>query len=800
MPRPARLQFRSNDAKTVSIAGDFNDWCGSLNGAFDDSVGKMTRQANGLWIFPLTGVATGSHQFKYIIDGNWEPGANRTFFLDERRHLIDPTGGISQVMLANIHTMQVSFTVQTDLPKNMSDLTFALHPKGKILSATRIDGKGGEGDTIILEVRDIDPSEGINLEVRGLGDRPVTRPVCLDSFFQHHCISNKPLGAVIEENPLATVFRVFAPRARKVVLKLFEDADKTRMLKQVDGVKDANGVWEMRLPGTHWGCFYGYQVEGPAGEGEGFDAKKLWADPYSHAAVFHNGPSILIDPASHGNFKGWDDAKYKTPAREELIVWECSVRDLTAHPSSGVPQRQRGKYEGLSASINKETGLGHAKALGVNAVEFLPVFEFDDDPPGTYHWGYMTSLFFAPEASFASNPYGGQVHEFKTLVNACHKEDLAVILDVVYNHTGAPHILMGFDKKYFYRHDGNLVLQNFSGCGNDFKSELPMGRRLIIDSLEHWVREYHVDGFRFDLAELLDHETLMEIEKRLNKIKPGIILIAEPWSFRGTNKGQLKGTSWASWNDDFRNRVKRTAAGSENASILLPVLRGSVDLWTGTPCESVNYVESHDNNTLADHLSERTDRDGSHPSEIDIRRNLFCAAAVLLSPGIPMIAEGQEMLRSKHGNDNSYNAGDEVNAVDYSLKKRFPNVYAFYRDLIALRKSAACAVLRTADSATCKATESIPTSNPNAVGLHWKPSRKAHHTAKPMIVLFNADAAGPAVFTPKLTPGVWERRVGEGRVFKAHAPFIRELVITKAGKEDMPIEVPSMSVEVWLPR
>ncbi|MFZ2958643.1 MAG: alpha-amylase family glycosyl hydrolase [Candidatus Ozemobacteraceae bacterium] len=800
MPTPPRLQFRSTEAKTVSVAGDFNDWCGSIKGSFDATIGKMARHADGLWEFLLSGITTGNHQFKFIINGEWEPGANRFFFIDERGRLNDPTGGISQVMLENVKTLRVSFTIQAGLPKDLNDLTFVLHPKGKVISAFRVTGKGSEGDSVLLDIRGIDVTEGIKLEVRGLGNRPVTRPVCLDTFFQRHFISNKPLGVSIEGDPTTTVFRVFAPRARKVAVKVYEDADKIRILKDINGLQDPDGVWEMHLPGTHWGSFYGFMIDGPHGEGEGFDAKKLWPDPYARASVFHNGPSILIDPASRGSFKGWEDTTFRTPAREELIVWECSVRDLTTHPSSGVPKALRGKYAGLPATVGTGAGLDHAKALGINALEFLPIYEFDDNPPGSYHWGYMPSLFFAPEASFASNPYGGQIHEFKSLVNACHKEGMAVILDVVYNHTGAPQILMGMDKKYFYRHDGKLVLQNFSGCGNDFKTELPMARRLIIDSLEHWITEYHVDGFRFDLAELIDLGTLTIIEDRLKKIKPDIILISEPWSFRGTNKGQLKRTSWANWNDDFRNRIKDVVQGKANASTLLPVLKGSVDLWTSSPWESVNYVESHDNFTLVDHLSDRSDHDGSNPGDFEIRRNLFCAAAVLLSPGIPMLAQGQEMLRSKRGNGNSYNAGDGVNTVDYGLKNLFPAVYAFYRDLIALRQSEDGAIIRTLDGEACKAAEIVPTQNTNAIGIHWKPSRHAPLRTKQMIVLFNADPTGPAIFTPRLSTGIWERRVGDGKVFKAHAHFLRELIIAKTEAGGTPIEVPPLSVAVWLPR
>jgi len=469
----------------------------------------------------------------------------------------------------------------------------------------------------------------------------------------------------------------------------------------------------------------------------------------------------------------------------------------------------------------------------------------------------MPSLYFAPEASFACNPKGGQVNEFKALVNALHGQGIAVILDVVYNHTGAPQVLMGFDKKYFYRLDGSNALLNFSGCGNDFKTESPMARRLILDSLEYWVREFHIDGFRFDLAELIDHETLLAIEKRLVPIKPDVILIAEPWSFRGNNKGRLNGTNWTSWNDDFRNHVKDAVLGNGDTNGLYHVLKGSVDLWTGQPIESVNYVESHDNFTLIDHLSRRVDHDGTNATGLDIRRDLFCAAATLLSPGIPMIAEGQEMLRSKGGNGNSYNAGDAVNAIDYTLREKNPKVLKFYRDLIAFRKSDAGMIIREADATAVRNIERLPGSLPGSVGLAWKVPelqllpqasgqaarqasgqtlpqasgqaaqqasgqtlpqasgqaarqasgqtlpqaiRKAARQAVRLLALFNADSETSANFKVHLQSGAWTRLFGDGRLFSMTELSRREVQVSHSDDDGVSFEVPPLGVEVWVPK
>lgn len=796
MKKAAHLEFKSQTAKTVSVAGDFNDWCGSSKGAFDPNRGSMEHKGKGKWVFSVSHLAPGSHSYKFIVDGHWEGGSNRTFTLDSKGNLFDPTGGIVSVTVENPYLVRVKLSNLVKLPRSLNDLQFSLLPKGKIVLKTLHEGKGGEGDTIDLECRELDFSQNLKLEVIGIDpERAVSRPLLLDGIFRTAFISEKPLGPRVEGNPPQTVFRIFSPRARKVVLKRFEDHQMKRPLGEVQGLKDTDGVWEMRIPGTHWGTFYGFTIDGPTGEGEGFNPKKIWPDPYARAGVYHTGLSLLKDMTQPTDlFKGWTDQNYTTPKMEDLVIWEASVRDLTSHVSSKVEAGERGKFAGLRKTAVLGSGIDHMKALGINAVEFLPIFEFDDEPPGSYHWGYMTSLYFAPDAWYGTSPFGAQVDECKSLIDTLHGKDIAVVLDVVYNHTGEPHVFMGADRKYFHRHDGNLSLLNFSGCGNDFKSENPMARRMIIDSLEFWVREYHVDGFRFDLAELLDLETLHQIEKRLRAIKPDIILIAEPWSFRGTLKGQLKGTSWTSWNDDFRNRVKEGAAGKGKSHELAEVLTGSMNLWTANPLESVNYVESHDNYTLIDHLTTQAGHDGSHPTPLDIQRDLLCAAATLLSPGIPMIAQGQEMLRSKRGNENSYNAGDAVNAVDYSLREKFPDVFAFYQGLIQFRLSDGGRLLRTVNMADV-GTEVFYSHHVAGVAILRKEVTDSKHQ---LLLLFNFDQSKPARFHLKLPAGTWCRRIGSGKAFPPGSISMRELRVSRSEQENVALDVPPIGVEAWV--
>ena len=276
------------------------------------------------------------------------------------------------------------------------------------------------------------------------------------------------------------------------------------------------------------------------------------------------------------------------------------------------------------------------------------------------------------------------------MVDTLHSKNIAVIMDVVYNHTGEPNYYRGYDNKYFYRLNKQFGYINNSGCGNDFKTESPMARRLIIDSLKHFVTNYHVDGFRFDLAALIDKETLILIEKELKKIKKDVVLIAEPWAMGVSDiKGKLndKTELWTYWNDDYRNQIKEFAHGKGNRDSVMNLLEGSVKLWAGKPYRSVNYVESHDDMTVTDEITDNPKHDGRNPSQSDLKRNKLLAASMFTSLGIPMIAEGQEFLRSKNGIKNSYNSGDEINSIKWSQADIYRDNFDFYKNFIKLRLS-----------------------------------------------------------------------------------------------------------------
>ena len=383
-----------------------------------------------------------------------------------------------------------------------------------------------------------------------------------------------------------TTFRLFAPRATSVTLALYErfDAELGENLPMTPG---RDGTWEAVVKADLTGRWYGYRIDGPRGPGEMFDPSVVVADPYSKAVTTVNhwrlpAKTLILDADYDW---GGDRSPLRARNAEDLVIYECHVRDVTAHPSSGA--RRPGTYTGFTEK-GIAGGLGHILSLGVNAVELLPVMKFGTieipyrdeaarsdsgrmnewNPYARNHWGYMTSFFFAPESYYGTDGSiapgavngvdGRAVRELKDLVKALHTEGIAVILDVVYNHTSHYDFnpFKYIDKQYYYRCDAGGNFLEASGCGNDFHTERPMARRVILDSVRYWLEEYHVDGFRFDLAAMIDEETCRQITRVVRKSKPGAVLIAEPWGGGRHHPGWFADLGWWSWNDRFRDGIR----------------------------------------------------------------------------------------------------------------------------------------------------------------------------------------------------------------------------------------------------
>ena len=479
-----------------------------------------------------------------------------------------------------------------------------------------------------------------------------------------------------------TLFSIFAPRATAayVVWKMSGDKeDKVLTASSHDGA-----VWTAVGEGNLEGARYDWHIDGRNRDNTtNFNLRFGAADPYANAMDSSRGPSVvkfdssLPFPAKHFSPPRWHD----------LVILETHLRDILARAPAELSSAERLSFEGLAKWLKDKDC--YLRKTGVNCVELQPVQEFTSENASDYEWGYMPVNWFAPSSSYATDSAKTtQNEDFAKLVDAFHAAGISVVLDVVYNHTGEPNFLERIDKEYYFETAVDGSHMNYSGCGNDIRARAPMARRLIIDSLKKLVSHYGVDGFRFDLAELLGADVLREIEVELKLLKPSLILIAEPWSFRGHISAALKETGFASWNDGFREFMVSYALGGGDFSGFKYFVSASPD--TSRFCaQTVNYVESHDDKCLLDRLTSMH----SHPSADDLRRYKMANALVLLSLGIPMLAEGFDLVRTKNGKHNTYKDGHE-NALDYARATRFTGVCQWLREAVKFRLSKHAEALR----------------------------------------------------------------------------------------------------------
>jgi pullulanase len=568
---------------------------------------------------------------------------------------------------------------------------YRFEPRRTGRHAFRFEVDGGRG---------IDGRHRIGLDDPGAHRRVPVRPGL--TFFD--LATELPLGARVEKadggarsrlmGRESTVFRLFAPRATAVAVELFADLDAPRPQTHAMRLLGDELTWEARVPGNRHGWFYHLRVEGGNdGATTHFDGSRRLLDPWALAAAGPAGPGIVIDPATLPRRPA--AGGFKPPFWQDLIVVEGHVRDLVARAPLALTADERLGFRGLTRWIAQDGS--YLRELGANALELQPVAQSDGPTRAGYDWGYMPTNFFSPSAHYGADPArASQLAELHDLVAECHRRGLAVILDVVYNHVGEPAALLFIDQLYYFQTDAGGGLANWSGCGNTVRAGAAMATRLIIDSLVHLVETFDVDGFRFDLAELLTVEVLREAERALKAVKPAIILIAEPWSFRGSIAWRLRAIGCAFWNDGFRDFVAEYVRGRGDAEGLRYFMKGSLDHLSAWPAQSVNYIESHDDRCWVDRITEHARHDGRNPAPDDIHRTHLALAILLGSIGIPMLAAGQDFLRSKHGLHNTYRNG-EVNALDYGRLERFAPTHAYVRQWIAFRRSTWGELLRLWD-------------------------------------------------------------------------------------------------------
>ncbi len=527
------------------------------------------------------------------------------------------------------------------------------------------------------------------------------------------------LGVTVGEDD--TTFRLFAPRASEVRLETITPDGHASLITPLSPTGD--GVWEATRAGNLHGWRYRYFVNGlNRDKSTAFDPREPILDPYAPAAESPAGPGFVIDEHRMPS----PVRPYTPPPLADLVIAEAHLRDLVAldphfaeHPRPG--------YRELAAFLRRPDC--PLRTLGVNALELLPLQEFDAPhpharPPG-FHWGYMPVNWFSPSSLYASDPrHASQIAEFADLVAACHEAGMAVILDVVYNHTGEPNALLRLDRHHFFTDAPDGALSNWSGCGNDFRANTPMGTRLIVDSLRWFIEKYDVDGFRFDLAELLGTGVLREIRRELAPLKPNLALIAEPWSFRGYIAHELRGAGYASWNDGFRDFFAHWVWGARDAEGLAHFLAGSPGTFAATPADTLNYTESHDDLCWLDRITENAGNDGTHPTPNDIRRTRLMFACLFASLGTPMFTAGQEFLRTKGGHGNTYLRGDLSRLTPGRLAEH-ADTRDYVRGWIAVRRSAAGAPLRRTAAPTPGFFQKFPSPDGRGLALVYNADRSS---------------------------------------------------------------------------
>ena len=525
-----------------------------------------------------------------------------------------------------------------------------------------------------------------------------------------------PLGP--DYTPGGTCLRLWAPTAEAVTVTLYHKGDGGAVLGTEPLVRGAHGVWSVWLPGEQHGRYYTFAVTVDG-------VTRETGDPYARAAGVNGVRSMIVDLARTAP-SGWERDVRPTIPPAQRAVWEVSVRDFSQDAASGVRPAWRGKYMAFTQQGTTLHGdgihptcLNYLKRLGVKYVQLMPIFDFgsvDEAKPllRQYNWGYDPTNFNVPEGSYSTDPTRGEVRirECREMIAALHAAGIGVVMDVVYNHTyRTENPLNNTVPYYFFRQNPDGSFSNGSGCGNEFASERPMARRYLIDSILYWAKEYHIDGFRFDLMGLYDAESINAVRTALDALPGGrdILLYGEPWQGGASqlHRYEANKANLAMLNervgifcDDTRDAIKggcfdaREPGYVEGKPGSFWDIGAAVAAWCRSdrlpphaPSQIVSYVSAHDNFTLWDKLlcvryekPEFTARD-----TVALAQNRLAAGIYLTSFGLPFMQAGEEFARTKKGVSNSYRSSPTLNRLDWNRAEQYHALVDYYRGLLALR-------------------------------------------------------------------------------------------------------------------
>lgn len=613
---------------------------------------------------------------------------------------------------------KITVTIDRSFYQGKSD-RFQVVGMGGYFEELTIDGIESHDRYILYRLRGLkEPNFRMDYQVRESHGRYtplIARLIVKRDQFQRMFDYNKDdLGSFY--TPEKTTFRVWAPTAVNITLEM--DVDGVIFMQAME--PSEMGTWTTSVNGDYKDATYNYLVER-----NGEVVKAL--DPYAYSSNGNGKASAIIDTSKIDEVKDYPLDDHITGV--DAIIYECSVRDMTSDPSSGI--NPGGKFVSLCQEnteyMGLPTGLSYLKSLGITHVQLMPITDFstvdDFHPEVNYNWGYDPRQFLSLKGSYstkADDPYARMI-EFKKLISCCHKNHLRVNLDVVFNHVYDVDE-SAFDKivpYYYFRYNEEGYMSNGSFCGNDFASEMPMASRYLVYVIQSLMRIYHVDGFRFDLMGILDVDTMNQIRYEAMKINPDVMIYGEGWDMptmldqdkKANILNQYELAHIGFFNDYFRDVIKGKTSENDKydqgyatgnlgagfatlAALTANVLDHPHYKRFTSPDQSINAFETHDNSTVWDKMHACCNNEDRATR---IRRQKLMLAITLVSQGIPFIHSGFEFCGTKKDNHNSYNAPDEINRLDYKRMEYYQEVVRYFRKTVALRKSLCEFCLKTAD-------------------------------------------------------------------------------------------------------
>lgn len=582
-------------------------------------------------------------------------------------------------------------------------------------------------------------------------------------------------------SPLSTSFMVWAPTAEAVKVNLFDEGIDSDVVSSVDMKKADNGKWEAEIKEDLNGKFYTFNVR--------INGKWLGDTPGVMAkAVGVNGKRAAIINLDSTDPEGWEnDKRPELKSFNDIILYEMHHRDFSVDSLSGI--KNGGKFIALTEvgtknSYGQSTGIDHLKELGITHVHILPSYDYasvDETKLNTpqYNWGYDPQNYNVPDGSYSTDPYKPEVRikEFKEMVQSLHKAGIRVIMDVVYNHTFNTEN-SNFELTvpgYFYRFNEDGSFANGSGCGNETASNREMVRKYIVESVKHWVNEYHVDGFRFDLMGIHDIETMKTIRAELDKIDPSIFIYGEGWAAGApkypAEKLAMKANTWqmpgiAAFSDEFRDSLRGSWSDDTKGAFVIgdkghdagimfgisaalphPQLKDSIKTypkaWAAQPTQMISYVSCHDDHCIGDRLIITAPKADTKQR---MRLLKLAETAVFTSQGVPFIFNGDELMRNKKGVKNSYNSPDSINVIDWRLKKEHNDSFEYIKGIIAMRKAHPAFRLGSAEK-VYQYLEFIPTGKEGVVAFRIN-GLPEDETWKDITVILNSNSEKVEVNVP----------------------------------------------------